>query len=306
MKIEIGDTRIRYSLEFYGKYSVIAGDSGIGKTTFYELVQDYNDNPRLVKCKSDYPLIAVDKRADESVLEKYQNSILVMDEDCKLLKSFHAGSLFKASKNYFIIISRKNMNWLPLSVDNYYQFRHKNGINYNIPVFARVNQHIFSGIEQIVTEDQESGKAFFEEYFPDIPVYSAHSKSEMVDYLKKKAFKGKTLLVYDAAAFAYELERLQQYISYGDFSILDWECFENFVLRSDIFNIVLTQKDCAWDSESLEQKSTEVLENLIPYKKSGLCKCLRKKYNCGTCPEITMCQHKHDALKFELAIKGVN
>ena len=54
------------------------------KTTFFQLVQDYNDNPRLVKCNSELPVIAVDKRADEDVLEKYENNILVLDEDNRL------------------------------------------------------------------------------------------------------------------------------------------------------------------------------------------------------------------------------
>ena len=47
-------------------------------------MQDYNDNPRVVKCNSELPVIAVDKRADEDVLEKYENNILVLDEDNRL------------------------------------------------------------------------------------------------------------------------------------------------------------------------------------------------------------------------------
>lgn len=157
MKIEIGDTRIRYCIEIYGKYSVIAGDSGCGKTTFFQLVQDYNDNPRLVKCNSELPVIAVDKRADEDVLGKYENHILVLDEDNRLLKKYNVATLFQQSPNYFILISRKNMNWIPLSIDNYYKLEYKNGINYNKSIFNRYQQLYFSGVNQIVTEDKESG-----------------------------------------------------------------------------------------------------------------------------------------------------
>ena len=105
MKIEIGDTRIRYRIEIYGKYSVIAGDSGTGKTTLFELIQDYNDNPKLVKCRSDLPLVAIDRRAKDEILREYEDCLLVMDEDCRLLKQYNVASLLQESNNYFLIIS---------------------------------------------------------------------------------------------------------------------------------------------------------------------------------------------------------
>lgn len=304
MKIEIGDTRIRYRIEIYGKYSVIAGDSGTGKTTLFELIQDYNDNPKLVKCKSDLPLVAIDRRAKEEILREYNNCLLVMDEDCRLLKQYNVASLLKESKNYFLIISRKNMNWLPLSVDNYYKLEYENGINYNIPKYKRNLKEEFFRVAQIVTEDQESGRRFFEEYFSDIPVSSAHSKSELVDYLVKQDFEGKTLVVYDAAAFAYEMERMQRYIEGKNIEILDWECFEHFILKSKPFDLVLTQKDCDWSVESLEQFSAKQLEQRIPYTKASLGKCLRKQSGCAKCEKVATCNYKHETIDFNLRIEG--
>lgn len=304
MYIKIGDTRIRYSLEFYGKYSVIAGDSGTGKTTFFELVQDYNDNPRLVKCDSSLPVYAIDKRADESVLTKYTNSILVMDEDNRLLRLYNTASLLKESSNYYIIISRVNMNWLPLSIDNYYQFYLENGINYNKPIFPRYNKYLFLGIDQIVTEDKESGYDFFREHFENIECHSAHSKSEIVDYLENTRLGGKTLVVYDAAAFAFEAGRLHKYIENHDIDVLDWESFENYVLRFAPFNTVLTQRDCDFNYESLEQKSTEVLTEKIAYSKNFLPTCLHKIVDCSRCREVGSCKLKHSEFKTGLDIRG--
>ena len=305
MKIEIGDTRIRYCIEIYGKYSVIAGDSGCGKTTFFQLVQDYNDNPRLVKCSSELPVIAVDKRADEDVLGKYKNHILVLDEDNRLLKKYNVATLFQQSPNYFILISRKNMNWIPLSIDNYYKLEYKNGINYNKSIFNRYQQLYFSGVKQIVTEDKESGSQFFKEYFPEIKVYSAHSKTEITDFLEKSNFDGKTLVVYDAAAFAYEANRLFEYAQGKDIEFLDWECFENFVLRYAPFHEVLTQKECDYHHESLEQKSFDALKEKISYSKASLGKCLGKESRCGSCEKITDCRYKHVTFQTDLQIGGV-
>ncbi len=304
MKIEIGDTRIRYRIEIYGKYSVIAGDSGTGKTTLFELIQDYNDNPKLVKCRSDLPLVAIDRRAKDEILREYEDCLLVMDEDCRLLKQYNVASLLQESNNYFLIISRKNMNWLPLSVDNYYKLEYKNGINYNIPKYKRHLKEEFFRVAQIVTEDQESGRKFFEEYFTNIPVSSAHSKSELVDYLEKKQFEGKTLVVYDAAAFAYEMERMQRYMEGKNIEILDWECFEHFILKSKPFGLELTQKDCDCFVESLEQLSAKQLEQMISYTKSSLGKCLRKQSGCSKCENISMCNFKHERIEFDLRIEG--
>lgn len=304
MEIKINTNKISYELTLNGKYNFLCGDSGTGKTTFHKLLTQHLLSPRAVKVSSDIKLYPVQALDDGEVLQKHRGELLVIDERAIILKDTNIATMLKESPNYFLIISRKKFNFIPVSIDNYYKLKNINGVMHNEPIYPRFCNNNFSGVDIIVTEDSVSGYKFFKEFFPKIPVVSAHSKSELALFFEQKYVSGKRYLaVYDAAAFAFEAEKFFEKIRGKSVQILDWESFENFILRQECFNIKLEQKDCDYTQESLEEYSTEVLCKLLGgYSKSNLPRCIRINSNCSDCQKISTCKYKHKEFYVNLKI----
>lgn len=304
MKISVGTKRMLYELEFFGKYNILCGDSGNGKTTLHQLLTQRLVSSKGIKFKADVEIYPVQKLDSVEILGKYKNALLVIDENAVMLNRPDFSKAVKESENYFLIISRRNFDFLPISVDNYYKLVMENSVTHNVPIFPRFKVNKFTGIDKIVTEDSVSGKKFFEEYFPDFEVDSAHSKSELAYYINNK-YSGdeRLLVVYDAAAFAYSANAFFEAIKGKSIQILDWESFENFILRQKVFNVVLEQKDCTCVWESLEEYSTKKLSELVEgYSKSSLPRCIKNKSVCSSCSKVNNCHYKHSEFEVDFTI----
>lgn len=303
MIVEVESKRAKYFFKFYGKYNIITGDSGTGKTTFYKMIAAKEAGNGMIKLKSDLPIHAVGMNETEFSLTQYKNYILVIDEECVLLKKDDIASILKESPNYFLIITRKELDYLPVSIDNYHYIS-INGKNHELCThYPRFRETEFQHINSIVTEDRRSGHSFFEEYYPSLTKEPANSKSEITKHLKDnyRSLRG-VLIVYDASAFAFNAKSFFDYVKNTPVKILDWESFEHFILKQELFGISLTQKDCDYSHESLEQYSTEIIEKLIPYTKAGLVKCLKKDYQCSKCNRISFCKYVHKGFDYDLSI----
>lgn len=121
LKFKIENRRISYSFSFSGKYAVISGDSGTGKSSLFRLFQDADSGVRSIKFACDLPVIPISRDRDEVFLSSEHNVVFIMDENCQLLQRSNIAKLFQESDNYFIIITRKCLDWLPVSVDNVFK-----------------------------------------------------------------------------------------------------------------------------------------------------------------------------------------
>ena len=207
MHIEIETKRLKYELVIKGKYSVIQGDSGNGKTNMCRLLQQRLTGDKTIKISCKIPVVTLASFDDGSRLKNVQNSVVVLDENYKILLEPDAASILKDSDNYFIILYRKNLDFLPLCVENLYEM-HTNGRGHWLQQKYTVSGiKDFRGIKHIVTEDRVSGFEFFQDYF-NIYVTSANSKSEIITHLQHfidiDPKYNDILIVYDAAAFAYQ------------------------------------------------------------------------------------------------------
>lgn len=293
--------RLYYDIKLKGKYSVVQGFSGRGKSTLCELIIESALGDKTVKVNSTLKVVAFSKQDTGERLLSIHNSIIVIDEICLLWKEHNLASLFQQSDNYFLIISRDTLDWLPLAVTNLYQMQIEGKNHFLVPLFKVENKRNFSGVDRILVEDSGSGKKFFEEYFPSVPCKSAGSKNNILRRAKAlmetDSIKS-LLIVYDSAAFGYQVAALNNWLTEKPYrvQILDWESFEHFVLESNLFNVSLRQEDLDYRDESLEQASTEMLKKMIPYKKDTLPKCLKQSPGCiRNCPTIATCKYKHDA-----------
>lgn len=303
MFIYIETKKINYQMEFYGKYNMFMGESATGKTSLCNIISSYNSAKlngefTRIKLEASHDIIVVHNDSDETILKDKENKIILIDEDSNLLHRYDTGTLLQNSNNYFVIICRKLLDYIPVSVDNIYYFEKENGTNKARNLYKRFHETNFGKTELIITEDSKSGKKFFEEYFGQIRIESAESKSQIALTLEHEILTGSNhiLVVYDAAAFGYQFGSLMDTLAkYKDINIrvLDWESFECYLLGSDIFNETYTQKDMDCYSESLEQFCTDRLRTLIAYHKGSLPKCFKKENICGHCSHVSGCRFKH-------------
>lgn len=307
MHIEIETKRLKYELDIKGKYSVIQGDSGNGKTNMCRLLQQKMIGDHTIKIRSEIPVVTLAPFDDGSGLQNIRDSIVVLDEYYRILREPDVASILQKSDNYFILFYRKNLDFLPLCVENLYEMQ-TNGRGHWIQQKYTVSGiRSFQGIKHIVTEDRVSGFEFFKEHF-SVEVTSANSKSEIVRYLQHlieiDPEYNDILIVYDAAAFAYQKEALDAWIHEKQLrvQVLDWYSFEHYVLTQAPFHTILTQEEIGKDWESLEQAAEYQLQDKINYSKGHLTRCLRKKCLCNTCRKIAVCKYKHHVFELDIRI----
>lgn len=154
MHISISSKRCKYELDIHGKYSVIGGDSGSGKSTLYKMIMLWEAENKAIKASCDYKLHAMAINENSSFLENNEGCIIVIDEYCKILREPDISTILRKSKNYFILITRKILDFLPVSVDNYYEMKTSGIVHANVPVYPRFKNRDYRGIKTIVTEDK--------------------------------------------------------------------------------------------------------------------------------------------------------
>ncbi len=132
-------------------------------------------------------------------------------------------------------------------------------------------------VNYILTEDSVSGRLFFEHFFPDITVcpekFFSNGKMFNRDNITLHMALEKELdttdnisVVFDASAYGFFYDVLLGVIrrSKKQVSVLSWNLFGNYLLRTPVFGCVLTKEDVACYSNSLEQLSTARLKKLKP------------------------------------------
>lgn len=261
MNFKVLSKRLNYNITFYGKYSVIQGDSGNGKTNLCRLLHDRELGDKTIKIESELDVIALNPNDTIDRLSEIKGKIIIIDEFYKILSDRNLSNALKNSNNYFIIISRKKMDFLPLAVDSLYDMKTDGKNHWIEPRYIVDCKKQFYNIKEIITEDSVSGLYFFREFFPEIKSSSANSKSQIIDYLKKRLQEDNSfnniLIVYDSSAFAYNKESLDVFLDKSrlSFQYLDWYSFENYVLTQQPFNYTLLPKDIDYTYEGLEQAS---------------------------------------------------
>ncbi len=120
--IELVTKRMRFLLEVKRKYTIIRGDSGTGKSTFVNYIMGYQlhgeSSGVILKC--DIPIKRVLNSED---FKKFKECILVIDEGDIVLREENIATLFKESDNYFIILSREKLGYLPYSDKDIYEIK---------------------------------------------------------------------------------------------------------------------------------------------------------------------------------------
>lgn len=292
MLVQIKTRKLEYKFEIFEKYNIILGESGIGKTTLYELVAAGKSVSNII---CDKQLVALPTNAINYHLEDYNDCIIFMDENCGLLRKHGFEKELKNSNNYFVIISRKlNFDSLPISTNAIYDMKSSGKFHTLVHKYNEFNMNI-QDIDCIITEDKKSGYQFIKEVVQlyniqnHIDIVHADGNSKIISKMQDCYNNNKRnfVIVYDSSDFGTKISLLlkfmQQYNKCNYF-IIDWVSFENYILASKMFNIKIDYTNMSYKYESLEQYSTAVLSNIIQgYDKSRLPKCLKfdRCYGCN-------------------------
>ncbi len=156
MIIELKNRKEKFNFKMSGKYNIITGNSGTKKTYFLKTLAKYKRNVSSVFCtivddfgnKIDKDKIFI--LENESTLSvdyhlifnSVQGAVFIIDETSEILSKWDIGKVFKESKNYFIIITREILGWLPISVDSIYTLQSINDTIVNVSKFCKLNSDI--------------------------------------------------------------------------------------------------------------------------------------------------------------------
>lgn len=241
MFIDVKSDSYNIHFEFERRITVIKGDSGIGKTTLVELLQDDSYD---VEKETSLPIIVATATTWQIVIQGSKSSIIIFDDmDCVETQEF--SSLFReyAVENdlYFIIIGRADtvtspMARLSYSVDSIYTIV-SDGNQYNQAHYYNLPEYT-GECDSVLIEDTAAGYVFFKKLFDGFANVqcSQDGKSSIVrDALQIS--NGKTLVLFDGAAFGCHIDEFYNKVvrAYDVVVLNEYECFEELLVRTNMF-----------------------------------------------------------------------
>ena len=126
-RVIIEAERLKYEFEIKRNVTVVQGDSATGKTTLVDLIQTYGRYGREsgIMMTSDVPCVAFTGDAGlwKTVLDAYEDSIIFFDEDYSFIFTTDFAEAIRNSSNYYVIITRQPLNYIPYSVNEIYGIR---------------------------------------------------------------------------------------------------------------------------------------------------------------------------------------
>ena len=127
--VSLAAKRVEFFLELKKNITVIAGNSGSGKTTFVNLLDTHMRSPRSVLLMCDVPVIHLIEQNWAGTLRSISNSIVVLDADDRFVidEGETFSDIVKNTDNYFVIMSRNPLNFLPDNIKEEFEFYRDNG-----------------------------------------------------------------------------------------------------------------------------------------------------------------------------------
>lgn len=178
-EIEIYNNRVHYALIVKRNITILQGYSATGKTELIRLISDYEQNGvssgiTVISDVTCTVLTSVDWELRLSRLEKH---IVFIDETASFLKTQRFAELVRGSDNYFVIVTREDLEQLPYSVDEIYGLRNVSD-SAKYKSFKKVYNEMYNlynfnlSIKKkplmVVTEDSNSGFECFHLLYGDI------------------------------------------------------------------------------------------------------------------------------------------
>lgn len=250
VNIKVKDSRNSYVFELRRNITVLCGESGRGKTTLFEMISDFNRYGKNsgIKVICDKPVIAISGEMWKERIANVNNSVVVIDEDNKFVRTKEFAEIIKNSSNYYLLITRVELEQLPISVEEIYKI-----VGNKNKKFERMYHHVWNMYdsptksslpfrpELIITEDSKSGYQFFRTIAENsgIECISAMGKSNLYELLKSNKDKS-VVVIADGAALGTQICNLveRQRLYPKKIAIFLPESFEWLLLKSGVVESV--------------------------------------------------------------------
>lgn len=244
-EVKISNAKLSFTLQLERNITVIRGDSATGKTTFVEMLRDFEQNGRNsgVVVQSSKPCRVLTSVDWEYRLSGIRDSFIFIDEGNAFVRSEAFARAIQGSSNYYVIITRENLYQLPYSVNSILKLkktgkRQKTYVR-SYPLYDHLDDPVESitSVQEILTEDSNSGHEMFVHIGKQngVACISAQGKSNVFSELAAHT-SNQVLVIADGAAFDAELEKIHQLMELHPkhISLYLPESFEWLVLKSGI------------------------------------------------------------------------
>lgn len=262
---------LKYEFDIKRNITILKGDSATGKTTMIEMIQEYlvDGVDSGVNLSCDVPCRVLTGNLWKEQLGNTVNSIVFIDEGNRFVKSLEFAETIKKSSNYYVIVTRENLEMLPISVNEIYGIRSSGKYGTLVPVYHEFYRIYDFGRgesyplhpDNLIIEDSNSGYEFFSSASKKISCISAKGKSNIFHIVCEKKFDQHTLVVADGAAFGSQMNRIERVVKENDFLHLylpesfEWLLLGAGVLKnseikeilSDTAEYVKSEKYFSWE-----------------------------------------------------------
>lgn len=286
---------LKYEFDIKRNITILKGDSASGKTTLVEMIQEYlvNGIDSGVNLSCDVECRIFTGNLWKEQLRETKNSIVFIDEGNRFVKSLEFAEAIKKTSNYYVIVTRENLEMLPISVDEIYGIRSSGKYGSLVPVYHEFYRIYDFGKseryplrpESMIIEDSNSGYEFFSSISENVPCISAKGKSNIFHILCEKKFDRHTLIIADGAVFGSQINRIERFVKENKFLHLylpesfEWLLLNSGILKQPKIKDILMHTAEYIESEryfSWEQYFTELL---VQNTKDSYLKYSKKKLN---------------------------
>lgn len=241
--IELSNNYTKYFFSVERNITIIQGNSASGKSELVRLLTSYERDgvSSGISVRSDVPLHVVDSRNWQLQIQSFSDSIIFIDETGGFVKPEEFARLAQKNANYFVIINRDPLRELSYSVREIYGFKASREAQkyhgayrvYNemVPLYHLQEPAISPDV--VITEDTNSGYAFFQKMF-SCSCLAAGGKGRIIEKLTDLQAEQKGLIIVDGAAFGSEIAQLLTYLNSHrlNCTIYAPESFEYLLLKA--------------------------------------------------------------------------
>lgn len=262
---KVRSKKVLFEFSIKRNISVIKGDSATGKTTLLHILYEYlrsgKQSGYSVSTNANYYVYIRDEvgRSWKEALYPLKNTVIFIEENNEFVFTEEFAAFVKKSGNYFVLVTRASLKMLPYSIHEIYEII-TDGKRTDIKESYHEFKEIYSNypmiennkIQNVVTEDSNSGYQFWTKLFKDSHVISSNGNGNLMKKVKN-IDSGDILVIADGAAFGSLIENcLSAFQTQVNRRISLWlpESFEYLILKSGVLK---------------SEKVIQILENTSDY-----------------------------------------
>lgn len=241
--------KVLFEFSIRRNITIIKGDSATGKTTLLHILYEYlrsgKQSGYSVSTNVPYYVYMRDEvgRDWKDTLFPLKNTVIFIEENNNFVFTKEFAVFVKESGNYFVIVTRAPLKMLPYSIHEIYEIitdRNRTDIKEAYHKFKEIysNYPVLENnkIQNVITEDSNSGYQFWMHMFKDSYVSSSNGNGNLIKWVSAVE-SGDTLVIADGAAFGSLIESCMSFfLTQTNRRISLWlpESFEYLILKSGI------------------------------------------------------------------------